>query len=82
MHPVGSNILLSNTSIVYQQKHYSKLQSPRFMAVRAVVNCSGLETHYEDVTTDLQNGFLLVYSVLVFVIGESFAIQVQVKFRV
>lgn len=42
------------------------------IAVRAAVNCSGLETHYEDVTTNLQNGFLLVYSVLVFVIGMSY----------
>ena len=67
--------------IGHQPLHHTKPQSLRFMAVRAVVNCSGLETHYEDVTTDLQNGFLLVYSVLVFVIGESFAIQVQVKFH-
>ena len=39
------------------------------MTLSAVVNCTGLETHYDEVTTDVQNVFLLVYSIIVFVIG-------------
>ena len=38
--------------------------------IMPMVNCSGLETHYDEITTDTERNFLLVYSILVFCIGK------------
>lgn len=58
----------------------SQFNSPSLaMTLEMNVNCSGLETHYTDVTTDVQNAFLLIYSIAVFVIGNFYFIFFQVS---